>query len=92
MLREVMDEVNEVVLDHSDQSSKSSEENEHTELHLLRIPTMHSEIESKRPRAMQLNLTDIKREDSERMAAPSIFSPIIHHLGEDPLTVLKNDL
>jgi hypothetical protein len=92
-----MDEVNEVVhlVDHSDQSSKSSqesEEKEHTELHLLRIPTMHSEIESKRPRPMQLNLTDIKPEDSERMATPSIFSPIIHHLGEDPRTVIKNDL
>jgi hypothetical protein len=58
---------------------------------------MHSELEPKwaRPlqlKAMQLNLTDIKPEDSEGMVTPSIFSPIVHGLGENPLTVIKHDL
>lgn len=61
-------------------------------MQLLRIPTMHSEIESKLAPHMQLNLTNIKAEDSDRMITPSIFSPIIHDLDENPQTVLKNDM
>ena len=53
---------------------------------------MHSEIESKSvPHRMELNLTNIKPQDSDRMITPSIFSPIIQGIDENPETVLKND-